>query len=97
MKKNLGASNWVRNQGFCCFLKVESLVFLDIAQGCSLQQCLTSSRAETSKKSFFGPNWGRNDLFYFKVVKHPLKLACYFCCCFYREYAILNILETEKC
>ena len=35
---------------FCHFLKVVSLVFLDILQDCSLGQCLTSSRAETSKK-----------------------------------------------
>ena len=28
----------------------DSLVFLDIAQNCSLGQCLTSSRATTSKK-----------------------------------------------
>ena len=27
--------------------------FFDIGQDCSLGQCLTSSRAETSKKSFF--------------------------------------------
>ena len=32
------------------FLKVPSLVLLHIAQDCSLGQCLTSSRAETSKK-----------------------------------------------
>ena len=50
MKKNWGAPNWVQNQGFCYFLKVASLVFLDIAQNCILGQCLTSSRAETSKK-----------------------------------------------
>ena len=38
-------------------IKVASLVFLDIAQDCSLGQCLTSSRAETSKKVLFdGPN-----------------------------------------
>ena len=32
--------------------KFASLVFLDIAQDCSLGQCLTSGRAETSKKVF---------------------------------------------
>ena len=37
--------------GFSHFLKVASLYFLDIAQDCSLGQCLTSSRAETSKKN----------------------------------------------
>ena len=32
------------------FLKVPSLVFPDIAQDCSLGQCLTASRDEASKK-----------------------------------------------
>ena len=36
--------------GFCHFLKVPSLVFPDIAEDCILGQCLTVSRAETSKK-----------------------------------------------
>ena len=52
MKKTLGASNSVRNQGFGHFFKVGLLVFLDIAQDCSLEQCLTSSRDENSRKSF---------------------------------------------
>ena len=47
MKKVFGVPNWVRNYGFCHFLKVASLVFFDIAQDCSLVQCLPSSRAET--------------------------------------------------
>ena len=47
--------------------------FLDIAQDCSLGQCLTSSRAETSQKTFCGPNWGRKDLLYSNVVERPLK------------------------
>ena len=63
------------------FLKARSLVFLGIAQDCCLEQCLISSRAETSIKTFSGPNWGRNDLFYSIVVKDPHKLAClnHFC------------------
>ena len=44
------AQNWAQNEGFCHFLKCASLVCLDIAQDCSLLQCLTSSRAEISKK-----------------------------------------------
>ena len=59
--------------GFLSF----SQVFLDIVQDSSLGQCLTSSGAETSKKNC-GPNWGRNDLFYSSVIKHPVKLACFF-------------------
>ena len=35
---------------FCHFLKVSSIVFPDIAEDCILGQCLTVSRAETSKK-----------------------------------------------
>ena len=50
MEKISGAPKWVQHYGFCHFLKVTSLVFLDIAQDCSLGQSLTSSRAETSKK-----------------------------------------------
>ena len=50
MKKKIVAPNWVQNEGFCHFLKVASLIFLDIEQDCSLgQQCLTFSRAGTSK------------------------------------------------
>ena len=45
IKKTLGGANCVQNQDFCHFLKAISLVFLDIAQDCSLRQCLRSSRA----------------------------------------------------
>ena len=38
--------------GFCYFLEIAFLVFLDIVLDCSLGQCLTSNRAETSKKNF---------------------------------------------
>ena len=55
-------------------LKFASLVFLDIAQDCSLGKCLISSRAETSTKKIKN---GRNDLFYSNVVGHPVKLACF--------------------
>ena len=73
---NLGlmGQNWTQN--FCYFLKVASLVFLDIARDCSLEQCVTSSRAETSQKIFCGPIWVQSDLFYSNVSEHPLKLAC---------------------
>ena len=42
---------------FFAFLRFASLVFLETAQDCSLDQCRveTASRAETSKK-VFGPN-----------------------------------------
>ena len=50
MKKILGVPNWVQNVGFCHFLQVASLIFLDVVQDCSLGQCLTSSRAETVKE-----------------------------------------------
>ena len=67
--------NQTKNYVFCHFLKFGSLIFLDIAQDCSLGQCLTSSRVKTSKTKFCVFNWGRNDLFYYNVVKRPLKLA----------------------
>ena len=54
--------------GFLHFLKVASLVFLDIAQDCCLGQCLISSRAETSKKK--NPFDSNRD-------ERPLKLACF--------------------
>ena len=38
--------------GFHYFLEFASLVFLDIAQGCSLGKCLTSNRAEAHTKKF---------------------------------------------
>ena len=44
--------------------------FPDIVQECSLEQCLTASRAKTSKK---------NDIFYSNVIERPLKLACFIC------------------
>ena len=77
-EKNLGgvggggwAQNWAQIEGFCHFLKCASLVCLDIAQDCSLLQCLTSSRAEISKKfcdpiyGLTSPNHRENDLFLF--------------------------------
>ena len=56
MEKILRTQNWVRSWRFCHFLKVASLAFLDIAQDCSLAQCLISRTAETSKKTFCGLN-----------------------------------------
>ena len=40
--------------GFSPFFQV-NIIFLDIAQDCSLGQCLTSRSAETSK-NIYGPN-----------------------------------------
>ena len=55
MKNNFGAPKWVLLvRFFCHFLKVASLVFLDIARDCSLVECLTSSRAKTLKKKKIG-------------------------------------------
>ena len=52
MKKNFGGLKFGPKFGFWNFLKVALLVFLDIAQDCSLGQCLKSSGAGTSKKNF---------------------------------------------
>ena len=51
--------------GFWHFLKVASLVFLDIAEDCSLGQCLTFSRAETSEifENHFGAQTGAKMIF----------------------------------
>ena len=51
MKKFLGPQIAFEIRGYCYFFKVASLVFLDIAQDCSLGQCLTSIRYETYKKN----------------------------------------------
>ena len=48
MKKIFETPNWIQN--------VASLIFLNIAQDCSLRQCLTSNRAETSRKNFVAQN-----------------------------------------
>ena len=52
--KKLGTQNWAQNYNFRHFLKVASLVFLDIAEDCNVGECLISSIAETSKKNFCG-------------------------------------------
>ena len=89
MEKIWGVPNSVQNEGFCYFLKAALLVFLDIAQNCSLKQCVTSSRAETSIKHFSGPNWGRNDLFYSNFTEHPLILTCL------NQFRIMKGTETN--
>ena len=54
--------------GFLLFYQSSIISFPDIFQECSLEQCLTASRAKTSKKK---------DLFYSNVIERPLKLACF--------------------
>ena len=46
-EKGFGGAKLGPKLGFLHFLKVASLVFLDITQDCYLGQCLTSSRGET--------------------------------------------------
>ena len=67
----MGAQNWVQKLGqdFRHFLKVSSLVFPDIAQDCSLGQCLTASRAETSKKKLGGKIGG--EMIFFSILMLP--------------------------
>ena len=74
---------------FCHFLKVASLVFLDIAQDC----CLGLVELKPPKKVFCGPYWRRNDLFYSNVVERLLKFACY-------EHSVANmvvIFQSKYC
>ena len=52
LKTSRGKTHEKNLCGFCHFLEVASLYLCDIAQDCSLGQCLTSSRSETSKKYF---------------------------------------------
>ena len=46
--------------GFLPFSHFWLLVFLEIAYIDSLQQCITSGRGKTHKKTFLGPNLGQN-------------------------------------
>ena len=76
MENNLGGRR-VQNKGFSHFFKVASLVFLDIAQDCSLGQCLTSSRDKTSKKIFVAQMEGSTQtcLFQLKIFQKTRKLS----------------------
>ena len=54
LKKKTGAwiwAKWARNYIFCHFLKLASLVLLDIVYNDSLQQCGTSSRSKFHLKN----------------------------------------------
>ena len=55
---NLG-QNQAQNQVFCHFFKFGSLVFLEIAQDDSLEQCLNTSRDKT-RRNIWGPKFGPN-------------------------------------
>ena len=57
MKKKFEGPKLGPKLDFLPFLKVISLVFLDIAQDYSLGQCLTSSRAEAFKNNFVAQIW----------------------------------------
>ena len=75
---NLGETgqNQTQNQFFFFqFLKFGQLVFLEIAQSDSLEQCLTTSRGKTNKKYGGGSNfdqtvqfWAQNCTVFFKLL-----------------------------
>ena len=67
------ALTWAQNYGFCHFLKVATLVFLDIAHNCRAE---TSKTKQKKQKINYGPTSSRNNLFYSNFVECPLKLAC---------------------
>ena len=69
-KKNSGGPKLGPKWGFLLFFQDWIISFLDITQDCRSGQCLTSSRAGTSRKNVCGPSWG------------PLKLACFSWCWF---------------
>ena len=63
MKKNFGVEIWAKGAKigpktsvFCLFLKLGSLVFLEIAYNDSFQQCITCIRGKTRKKIFAAQN-----------------------------------------
>ena len=65
--------------GFSSFSQGCVISFLDIAQGCSLGQCLTSSRAQTYKKILWpklGPNKLKSNLLVFSDTVELLHLVC---------------------
>ena len=76
--KKIGGPKLGPKFGFLPFSQscIIRLVFLDIAQDCSLGQCLSSSKPEISKKKKKIESKFRNDLFYSNVVDHPLRIAC---------------------
>ena len=78
MNKISGTPYTVQNLGFCHFLKVASLVFLDIAQDCNLGQCLKHLVMPKPEKKSCGPNWDRNDLFYPNMIERLLELVFIF-------------------
>ena len=56
-KKKMGNPKLGPKLGFLVFPQVcIIIVFLDIARYCSLDQCLASSGAETSKESYVAPS-----------------------------------------
>ena len=81
MKKNFGPNldqkgqKWTQNLVFCHFLKLSSLVFLEIVYNHSLQHCIISSRSKTYKKIFGHQIWteraknGRKTMFFCHVLK----------------------------
>ena len=81
----------VRSLGLYRFLKVASLIFFDIAQDCSLEQCLISSRAETFRKKLCGSNWIQNGLFYSNVF-----FIIYITCRIYRTSKKKSARDTKR-
>ena len=81
MKKNFGPNldqkgqKWTQNLVFCHFLKLSSLVFLEIVYNHSLQHCIISSRSKTYKKIFGHQIWteraknGCKTMFFCHVLK----------------------------
>ena len=87
---------------FFHFLKFASLVFVNIAQDCSLGQCLTSSKAETSKKKKkmwpkLGPTrpklrlkWGFLAFSSYFIKSQKISLNWYFKLVYYIEFFTYN-------
>ena len=74
---NLGqrSQNLLQNLFFCHLRKFDSLVFLEIADNDTLQQCLTSSTGKTHEKCFWDQIWAKTAQNQAQVFCHFLKLG----------------------
>ena len=102
MKKIFGPNldqkgqKWTQNLVFCHFLKLSSLVFLEIVYNHSLQHCIISSRSKTYKKIFGHQIWteraknGRKTMFFCHVLKLSLLVFLEIVCNHSLQHCIIS-------
>ena len=83
-------AEWIKIRVFYHFLKCDSLVFLEIAQDDCLEQCLTTSRGKTRRKSFVSSNLGQMDK---NLVQNQVFYFFKFCSLVFPEIAQDDSLE----